>query len=241
MTGRAHEDRRHDRARRHRRPETLAALIDGRAWTARGSTSRTATHERPRASARSSSARREAAAGRPIALIADLQGPKLRVGDLDSEVELARTAIGRDRGRRRRPRPPTSPLSPAVNRVGAAAGQRRAHRRREWSRLRVDRVERGRARCDVIVGWDGCRAQAHQPARHSTPPPFVDAQGSRRPRARAPATARLRRPVVRAVAGGRDARGARRSRRPGRIRGDREDRAAAGGGALEAILERPTA
>ncbi len=31
----------------------------------------------------------EADAGRPIALIADLQGPKLRVGELDADVELA--------------------------------------------------------------------------------------------------------------------------------------------------------
>ena len=30
----------------------------------------------------------EAAVGRPIALIADLQGPKLRVGDIDQEIEL---------------------------------------------------------------------------------------------------------------------------------------------------------
>ena len=32
----------------------------------------------------------EADAGRPIALIADLQGPKLRVGELNGDVELER-------------------------------------------------------------------------------------------------------------------------------------------------------
>ena len=34
----------------------------------------------------------EAEAGRPIALIADLQGPKLRVGDLDADVAARATA-----------------------------------------------------------------------------------------------------------------------------------------------------
>ncbi len=34
----------------------------------------------------------EAAAGRPIALIADLQGPKLRVGDLDGRRHARATA-----------------------------------------------------------------------------------------------------------------------------------------------------
>ncbi len=92
----------------------------------------------------------EAAAGRPISLIADLQGPKLRVGDLDHEVELedggSVVIAGEDAAQ-----DGDSPVSPAVlgsvlqpgNDVLIDDGM---------VRLRVDRVERGRARCDVVVG-----------------------------------------------------------------------------------------
>ena len=51
----------------------------------------------------------EAAAGRPIALIADLQGPKLRVGDLDADVTARGRRLGRDRRRGRRASPTTCP------------------------------------------------------------------------------------------------------------------------------------
>jgi pyruvate kinase len=92
----------------------------------------------------------EAEAGRSIALIADLQGPKLRVGDLAEEVVLADgdtvviagedVAEGDD-----------LPVSPSVLGSVLRAGHEvlidDGH-----VRLRVERVERGRASCTVVVG-----------------------------------------------------------------------------------------
>ena len=92
----------------------------------------------------------EAEAGRSIALIADLQGPKLRVGDLPAEIELAEgdavviagedVAMGDD-----------LPVSPSVLgsvlRPGHDVLINDGH-----VRLRVERVERGRASCIVTVG-----------------------------------------------------------------------------------------
>ena len=92
----------------------------------------------------------ESAAGRPIALIADLQGPKLRVGDLDADLELANgdsvVIAGEDAAQ-----PDDLPVSPAVlgsvlqpgNDVLIDDG---------LVKLRVEKVERGRARCHVLVG-----------------------------------------------------------------------------------------
>jgi pyruvate kinase len=94
---------------------------------------------------------RAAHAGRrPVALIADLQGPKLRVGDLVETVELERggsvVIAGEDAAR-----DGDLPVSPAVlgsvlqpgNDVLIDDGH---------VRLRVEAVERGRARCQVVVG-----------------------------------------------------------------------------------------
>jgi len=92
----------------------------------------------------------EADAGRSIALIAALQGPKLRVGDLPGDVELAEgddvviagedVATGDD-----------LPVSPSVLgsvlRPGYEVLIDDGH-----VRLRVERVERGRASCTVVVG-----------------------------------------------------------------------------------------
>ncbi len=92
----------------------------------------------------------EAAAERPIALIADLQGPKLRVGDLEEDIELADGAsiviAGEDSAQ-----DDDIPVSPAVlgsvlqpgNDILIDDG---------LVRLRVEKVERGRARCQVVVG-----------------------------------------------------------------------------------------
>ena len=92
----------------------------------------------------------EAAAGRPIALIADLQGPKLRVGDLDAPITLERGATvviaGEDAAQ-----DGDLPISPAVLgsvlQVGNDVLIDDGH-----VKLRVEAVERGRARCEVIVG-----------------------------------------------------------------------------------------
>ena len=92
----------------------------------------------------------EKASGRPIALIADLQGPKLRVGDLDAPVQLERgttvVVAGEDAAQ-----DGDLPISPAVlgsvlqigNDLLIDDGR---------VKLRVEAVERGRARCQVIVG-----------------------------------------------------------------------------------------
>ncbi len=92
----------------------------------------------------------EADSGRSIALIADLQGPKLRIGDLPAEIELVEgdavviagedVATGDD-----------LPVSPSVLgsvlRPGHDVLINDGH-----VRLRVERVERGRASCVVTVG-----------------------------------------------------------------------------------------
>jgi pyruvate kinase len=90
------------------------------------------------------------AIGRPVALIADLQGPKLRVGDLDAAVELEKGAsiviAGEEAAR-----DGDLPISPSVlgsvlqpgNDVLIDDGH---------VRLRVEEVERSRARCEVVVG-----------------------------------------------------------------------------------------
>jgi pyruvate kinase len=94
----------------------------------------------------------EAAVGRPIALIADLQGPKLRVGDLPAPVRLERgttvVIAGEDAAR-----DDDLPVSPAVLGTVLKPGNDvlidDGH-----VRLRVEAVERGRARCEVVVGGE---------------------------------------------------------------------------------------
>ncbi len=89
-------------------------------------------------------------AGHPIAIIGDLQGPKIRVGDLDSPMTLERgseivvVADGKTRNGE-------LPVAPAV--IGDVL-----HPGHEvliddgLVRLRVEEVEAGRARCGVLVG-----------------------------------------------------------------------------------------
>jgi pyruvate kinase len=91
-----------------------------------------------------------AEAGRPVALIADLQGPKLRVGELPEPVVLATggeiVVCAEEQAHNGE-----LPVAPAVigdvlepgHDVLIDDGQ---------VRLRVDKVERGRARCAVLVG-----------------------------------------------------------------------------------------
>jgi pyruvate kinase len=94
----------------------------------------------------------EEAAGRPIALIADLQGPKLRVGDLERPIRLVRDAelvvAGEDVARG-----DDLPVAPAV--IGSVL--------RPGSdvliddgrvRLLVEEVDGGRATCRVVVGGE---------------------------------------------------------------------------------------
>lgn len=92
----------------------------------------------------------EAASGRPVALIADLQGPKLRVGDLPAPLVLERGATvviaGEDVAR-----DDDVPVSPAV--LGSVLQPGNDVLIDDGNvRLRVEAVERGRARCEVVVG-----------------------------------------------------------------------------------------
>jgi pyruvate kinase len=89
-------------------------------------------------------------AGRPISLIADLQGPKLRIGELAAPVELSTgddvTVVGGEASRDRE-----LPVSPAVIGEVLEPGHEvlidDGH-----IRLQVREVESGRARCSVIYG-----------------------------------------------------------------------------------------
>jgi pyruvate kinase len=92
----------------------------------------------------------EAETGRPLALLADLQGPKLRVGDLPEPVELTRgetiTVIGEQSASNGE-----LPVSPAV--IGEVLQPGHDVLIDDGLvRLRVERVERGRAACTVVVG-----------------------------------------------------------------------------------------
>ncbi len=89
--------------------------------------------------------------GRPVALIADLQGPKLRIGDLPGgSVELERgeyvTIAGEDSAC-----DGDVPVAPAV--LGSVLRPGIDVLIDDGSvRLRVEKVERGRAQCEVLVG-----------------------------------------------------------------------------------------
>ena len=129
-------------------PEALAALIAAGMDGARLNMSH-GNHEDHRI--RATRVREaESVAGRPIALIADLQGPKLRVGELEVPITLERgttvVIAGEDAAR-----DGDLPISPAVLgsvlQVGNDVLIDDGH-----VRLRVEAVERGRARCTVIVG-----------------------------------------------------------------------------------------
>jgi pyruvate kinase len=92
----------------------------------------------------------EAASGRAVALIADLQGPKIRVGALPAPIDLVRgesvTIAGEDVAR-----DDDIPVSPAVLGSVLAPGKD-VLINDGMVRLKVIEVERGRACCEVIVG-----------------------------------------------------------------------------------------
>ena len=92
----------------------------------------------------------EAEAGRSIALIADLQGPKLRVGELDQDVELEvgdKCVIAGEDAAKDDDLPVSPSVLGSVLRPGHDVLIDDGH-----VRLRVERVERGRASCEVVVG-----------------------------------------------------------------------------------------
>ena len=92
----------------------------------------------------------EVEAGRPIALIADLQGPKLRIGELAEPVMLVRgetiTICAEELATNGE-----LPIAPAV--IGDVLQEGHDVLIDDGLvRLRVDAVEQGRARCAVVIG-----------------------------------------------------------------------------------------
>jgi pyruvate kinase len=94
----------------------------------------------------------QAELGRPLALIADLQGPKLRIGELDEprtlsvgdEVVIAGDDVARA---------DDVPVAPSV--VGAVLSAGHDVLIDDGLvRLAVEHVENGRARCRVLVGGE---------------------------------------------------------------------------------------
>jgi pyruvate kinase len=100
----------------------------------------------------------EAEAGRPIALIADLQGPKLRIGDLPQPVVLSRgdevTVVGEQVARDDGELPVSPPVISEVLRPGHEVLIDDG-----LVRLRVEEVGESGARCAVVVGG---RVSAHK-------------------------------------------------------------------------------
>jgi len=129
-------------------PERLAALVAAGMDGARLNFSHGA-HEQHRAWA---AAIRAAAddAGRPLALVADLQGPKLRIGDLDAPrlLERGHEVIVSAEGATR---DGDLPVAPAVIGDVLAPGND-VLIDDGLVRLRVEEVESGRARCTVVIG-----------------------------------------------------------------------------------------
>ena len=107
------------------------------------------THEEHELSARRVRAV-QADCGRPLALIADLQGPKIRIGDLAAPVELETggsvVIAGEDSAR-------TDDLPVAPDALGAVLEPEDEVLVDDGLvRLRVERVEDGRALCRVVTG-----------------------------------------------------------------------------------------
>jgi pyruvate kinase len=129
-------------------PEVLAGLVRAGVDGARLNLSH-GTHDEHRERARLVRAT-EAELGRPIALIADLQGPKLRIGDLAGPVTLSRgedvVVAGGEASV-----DGELPVSPAV--VGEVLQPGHEVLIDDGLvRLRVESVEAGRASCQVVSG-----------------------------------------------------------------------------------------
>ena len=128
--------------------DVLAALIDAGMDGARLNFSH-GTHDEHGANA-ASIREVQAACGRPLALIADLQGPKIRIGDLAEPVALEVgehvVLTGEDFAR-----DGDLPVAPSIL-VGALAPDSDVLVDDGLVHLRVERVEQGRARCHVVTG-----------------------------------------------------------------------------------------
>jgi pyruvate kinase len=129
-------------------PEMIAALIEAGMDGARLNLSHGTQDDHARTAELIREAEKDA--GRSIALIADLQGPKLRVGDIAEDVILedgdSIVIAGEDVAQ-----PDDLPIAPAVLGSVLRAGCD-VLIDDGLVRLRVENVERGRARCAVIAG-----------------------------------------------------------------------------------------
>jgi pyruvate kinase len=129
-------------------PEGLDALVAAGMDAARLNFSH-GTHDQHRAWAESIRAASDHA-GRPLAIVADLQGPKLRIGDLPDARTLERgeeVVISPEDGMQ----DGQLPVTPAVIGEVLEAGHD-VLIDDGLVRLRVEEVEHGRARCVVVVG-----------------------------------------------------------------------------------------
>jgi pyruvate kinase len=129
-------------------PERLAALVEAGMDGARLNFSH-GTHEQHAERARQLREVQERFR-RPVSLIADLQGPKLRIGELDEPVRLTRgqeiVVTGGEAAR-----DGELPVSPAV--IGEVLSAGDDVLIDDGSvQLRVQEVSSGRARCEVLVG-----------------------------------------------------------------------------------------
>jgi pyruvate kinase len=130
-------------------PEMVRALVDAGMDAARLNLSH-GTHDEH--AARAQLIRDvEKDVGRPLALIADLQGPKFRVGELDEPMALTQgdqvVVVVAENGARNG----ELPIAPAA--IGEV--WRPGHEvlvDDGMVRLRIEKVESGRARCGVVVG-----------------------------------------------------------------------------------------
>jgi pyruvate kinase len=130
-------------------PELVRALVEAGMDAARLNLSHGTHDDHARSAELVRAAEREA--GRPIAVIGDLQGPKLRVGNLDAPIVLTPgddvTVVATDDG----VRDGELPIAPAA--IGEV--WRPGHEvlvDDGMVRLRVEEVDAGRARCGVVVG-----------------------------------------------------------------------------------------
>jgi pyruvate kinase len=129
-------------------PEGVAALVDAGVNAARLNLSHGSHDEHAERARIVREAERES--GRPLALIADLQGPKLRIGELDGPVRLDRGAevivAGEEFSQNGE-----LPVSPSV--IGEVLQPGHEVLIDDGLvRLRVERVESGRAVCAVVAG-----------------------------------------------------------------------------------------
>src|SRR6266511_2835001 len=132
-------------------PETLFAMAAAGMDAARLNFSH-GSHEEHAARAQVVRSVREEV-GRPVALIADLQGPKLRVGELSAPVTLERgdeVVVAPEGGARDGELPVSPTVLGEVLQVGHEVLIDDG-----LVRLRVERVEMGRVRCTVLAGGHG--------------------------------------------------------------------------------------